>query len=1127
MSAETASPSAAPQLLPEDDERHDRLIQQRIDRTRMHVKVVGLATAGTELAAGVLAFLLGVMLLDHWVIGLTPTLRLVALIVLLVGAAAFAIWRLVPCLTRPVNPMYAARAIEQAVPSLKNSLINFLMLRSQRQTLRPLIYAGVQRQAADDLQTVDVDSAVDRSELIRVGSVLAALVVLIGIYKFASPKDPFQSAARVIMPWKSLPRPARVQIGQVQPGSAEVYRGDDLEVTALVDGLQDDEPVLLYYSTDDGQAVDRQLTLQAAAGDPRFRVRLTTGEYGIQAPLSYHLQAGDARTDDFRVLLKEAPHIVLQSVEYRYPRYTGWPNDKVTGQGDLKALEGTQVTLAAVANQPIRSVHLELFTPDDLAADATAERPGQAYPLKFDGQRAWGQFTLALQADRRTPQYAAYRIRFTNREGQRNSDPARYRIEVTPDLAPLVEIVAPRRREVDLPADGSLPIEVRALDPDFLLQRLTLQAAVGDREMLNRSLIDEPQQGQVVQKYEFSPARLRLSAGDLVVYHAVAHDNRAATGSDSPDPNQTKTDEYRIRIVEAQQPPADAQTQEGADGNQPSDEGSSAGEPQAGEDGQQGADGQAADGQQATEGAGESSDGQGAGETGGQEANEAGSREGDRGATDDGAGAGESVPPDGAQGEPQSNDGSSGASGADGTAAPDAAAPSQSDGAETGSRSPAASGEAAPGEGGEPSIDSPADAPGQPVASDGSNDSDAIERILEHLKDQSNKSSPKNDKSATPDTPAADAASATPSSDESTPPETPADPAREQPTTAVGNPAERPSDPNGGPQDGQPTGAGGSDPPQEPKPRAGQQAQRDATSARGAGDPKSSEAAGQPPPQTADSPSEPPPAGQGTPARDSAQQGGGANQQPNAADPANSQQPNDTDAAPQDPSRQPPQVSPQPAQGSGPTGAGKPPQAGEPRQPSDQQSTSAAPSEAGSADGTAGGDAPTDNAMRPGTTADGSPADTPSVPGGQPADGQAEATVQGDEQSVEDRANLQFARQATDLALEHLRDQTDNAELLERLGWTPEQAAAFLRRWQQMQQAAKQGGPQGDPARRRLEDQLRGLGLRPSEASLRRDVTRSDGSRGLIEGGQRPAPPAEYRDQYRAFLRSVAPSENE
>ena len=200
------------------------------------------------------------------------------------------------------------------------------------------------------------------------------------------------------------------------------------------------------------------------------------------------------------------------------------------------------------------------------------------------------------------------------------------------------------------------------MDPDFLLQRLTLQAAVGDREVLNRSLIDEPQQGQVVQKYEFSPARLRLSAGDLVVYRAVAHDNRAATGSDSPDPNQAKTEEYRIRIVDAQQQPADAQTQEGADDNQPSDEGNSAGEPQAGEDGQQGADGQAADSQQATEGAGESSDGQGAGETAGQEPNDAGSQEGDRGAADDGAGAGESAPPNGAQGEPQSSDGSSGAS---------------------------------------------------------------------------------------------------------------------------------------------------------------------------------------------------------------------------------------------------------------------------------------------------------------------------------------------------------------------------------------------------------------------------------------------------------------------------------
>ena len=130
---------------------------------------------------------------------------------------------------------------------------------------------------------------------------------------------------------------------------------------------------------------------------------------------------------------------------------------------------------------------------------------------------------------------------------------------------------------------------------------------------------------------------------------------------------------------------------------------------------------------------------------------------------------------------------------------------------------------------------------------------------------------------------------------------------------------------------------------------------------------------------------------------------------------------------------------------------------------------------------------------------------TPDQPGGQPATGEVASEVPADGESQADQANLQFAREATDLALEHLRDQQDNQQLLQRLGWTPEQAAAFLQRWQQMQGAAREQGIAGQQARRRLDDQLRGLGLRPNDAAVRRDITAADGLRGLTEEGGRSA----------------------
>ena len=52
--------------------------------------------------------------------------------------------------------------------------------------------------------------------------------------------------------------------------------------------------------------------------------------------------------------------------------------------------------------------------------------------------------------------------------------------------------------------------------------------------------------------------------------------------------------------------------------------------------------------------------------------------------------------------------------------------------------------------------------------------------------------------------------------------------------------------------------------------------------------------------------------------------------------------------------------------------------------------------------------------------------------------------------------NLDYAREATDLVLERLKDQQHNPdpELLKRLDWTPEDLQQFLARWEQMKQAA-------------------------------------------------------------------------
>lgn len=136
--------------------------------------------------------------------------------------------------------------------------------------------------------------------------------------------------------------------------------------------------------------------------------------------------------------------------------------------------------------------------------------------------------------------------------------------------------------------------------------------------------------------------------------------------------------------------------------------------------------------------------------------------------------------------------------------------------------------------------------------------------------------------------------------------------------------------------------------------------------------------------------------------------------------------------------------------------------------------------------------------------------------------GKAEVTDDGAAQRREMEwtdADLSHARNAADLAIEHLRDSlaSGRTDVLDSLGWTPEQAQAFLSRWQEMRRLAESRDPR---QRGEFERALRSLGLRPEGVGSSRDVP-ADTKGGQAEG-RRSRPPASYREQFEAYLRGTA-----
>jgi len=546
MSSGTATPASEP-ARPQtrlDKDRVEAFIEDRLRRTRRQVKGVDVAGGLLTLCAGVLAYLLVAAVIDHWVVfgGLGFWGRLLLLGGLITAGGTYFALRVLPPLVQRINPIFAAQTIERDRPSLKNSLINFLLLRARPREMPKVVYRELKERAATDLSQVTIETAVDRRHVIRLGYLLAGLLAVCCLYLVLSPKNPLVSAARIVWPWANISAPTRVTIEEIKPGDVVAYHGDFIDVSAEVDGLADGEPVTLYYTTSDGQSLDQAVPMLRGEGEYRHRCTLPPGSLGLQQDLEYYLSAGDRTTPRFKIDVQVAPAILVDTIEYRYPPYTGIDDQVIRRRGDIRAIEGTRVTIRATANQQIDWAEI------DLDCDGL-----RGLRMQIDGRTATGGFTLRLDTDDSgRPEHDSYQLRFADEVKRKNRRPIRHRIEVIPDLPPEIQVIEPRKEEVQLAEDGRLEIRVRAEDPDFALRKVAVRAEHNGRSLpippaLNRRTPEAPWPGQFEAVYAFEPARLGLKAGDRVPCWAEAEDNK------QPVPGRCETGRKWINIVGPEQ----------------------------------------------------------------------------------------------------------------------------------------------------------------------------------------------------------------------------------------------------------------------------------------------------------------------------------------------------------------------------------------------------------------------------------------------------------------------------------------------------------------------------------------------------------------------------------------------
>lgn len=1124
----------------------DQYIEAQLNRTRRDVKLVDLSGALMVLGAAVLGTLLVLALIDHWIVPLGALARWILLVAIVVSAGWYFIQAIVPLLIGTVNPIYAARTIERSEPTLKNSLVNYLMFRDDRAGLRTGIYEALKQQAAADLTHVPIDSAVDRTRLIRIGYALAAILALFAAYTIVSPKNPFQTAQRVILPWADIAPPTRVRIEDVQPGDQQVYFGDRVRVTATCFDLRADEPVTLFYSSQDGRISNQSIPLTHTGTGLQYEAMLPQDDEGIAQDLIYRIEAGDAVTASYRLTVQPAPTLLVQQIEYEYPRYTGQPDRVVQRRGDVRGIEGTQVTIRAQANHPIRWATIVLNpqrnsnnSSSDGAAAPVGNSTSEMVSMQFDDQQAWGTFMLEMHPDNQPPKHTSYLLRFETESGQINARAPEYRIEVMRDLTPEIEILTPTAPRIELPVDRRQGIEVRAIDPDFGLTNIELQAVAGGEQLLLETLFADAQgrTGQVVRTYQLEPWMLGLRPGDSLMFWASAEDNRVAVRTGQPAPNRARTSSVHVTILPPEDPatgpqPTLADPEQAPDDTaKPSD--AAGPDPADASDDPMGPDQSQDSPDDTADGADQADDGG----TSGGEAEDSSSSTGASSSADGQPGASDSdAAPDGGDTASGGSDDSSPGSGT----------------TDDSQRSPGSQ----PTEGREGSSTRAGDSPGDAAADQDGwddqplHDGEVVERTLEHIQSQKpdDRTAPSSDSlpGESPDSQPSGAQDADPSGDAPVD-ETASmgdqglDPSTPSPDDMAGDASGDTTDEGGQPggaeraesESGQPQGDDSDDAQgglgDDGQSGAGQ-GNQDPTGAPAAMEenvdrPKDGDADGDlqqtseeaPSPSQSEHQSDSQGEGQGDESG-GGEQGGGQGSQQEGSDSSGSHSPAEQggDAA----------------DGSG-TGDTAP-------RPGDQQTADGPTDVPGSEQGDGSSTQPSDGADGPGAVPD--DASEPSSgerPAGQPSPSESEKPGPGqpmgggrpgeldsphsgapEGETGDDEPNLQYAQRSTDLVLEYLRDQQQNPdpELLERLRWSEEDLRRFLNRWEDLQRNATDD----QQGQQEWNDALRSLGLRPQQQGSRRVSAPADAVQGLRDTGTQSRPPGRYLEQFNAFKKGTA-----
>ena len=459
---------------------------------------------------GLIAILAGAAIID--LLMPLPTSVRIALLVGVIGAAGYLLYRyLVQPLRVKLTPHDVALNVERKHRDLEDRLVSALQF-GEAETEDPIKSHLLQRLVTDAVERTDginFKATIDKSKKRKHIGIAAAVFAGCALIALIFPAELNISLNRLLSPWEKT-EPVFTTKLTVEPGNARILRGRSLAINLEVTGKAADKARLIYKkgnSAADTESQHQEIDMMQIEGEKhRFGYEI----FNINENMEYYVTANGIESERYTVEVFDMPKVTAVEVTYTYPEYTQLNPITQQGEGNIRAVAGSQAEVRITTNKAIESATL------------TVEAQDPTPMLISDGR------TLTTTLDVLTD--GKYTVKLLCVDGFNNQTPIEYTITAIPDEPPEVAIKEPGR---DIKATKLEEVKVlaEAVD-DYGVENMTLMYSVGSGEPqeLEAETVEVKEKKIISGAYVFYLEELDVEPGEIISYYAQATDNNTRTG---------------------------------------------------------------------------------------------------------------------------------------------------------------------------------------------------------------------------------------------------------------------------------------------------------------------------------------------------------------------------------------------------------------------------------------------------------------------------------------------------------------------------------------------------------------------------------------------------------------------